>query len=122
MASSNPRHFDCPVQFSLSVIAGKWKPSILWRLQQGTRRFAELETTMPGISHKVLAQQLRELERDGIVHREVRGKVWLGVEYSLTPLGRTLRPALDALAIWGKRNHGRFGVELAIAPACQAAQ
>jgi DNA-binding HxlR family transcriptional regulator len=116
MPTRSTKQFACPVQFSLSIIAGKWKPSILWQLHQGTSRFAELEAAMPGVSHKVLTQQLRELERDGIVQRDVRGKAWNGVDYSLTPFGRTLRPALDALAHWGKENHRRFGVSLMRSP------
>lgn len=96
--------YVCPVELALSAIAGKWKPAILWELSTGPKRFSELQTGLPGISHKVLSQQLARLHRDGMVERcdvEATG-------YTLTALGDTLRPALNALAQWGKK-HGVIG-------------
>jgi DNA-binding HxlR family transcriptional regulator len=96
--------YVCPVELALQAIAGKWKPAILWELAAGTRRFGELQSALPGIAHKVLSQQLSQLRRDGMVMRsEPLGDAPPG--YTLTLLGGTLRPALDALAQWGKA-HG----------------
>lgn len=93
-------HF-CPVTATISVIGGKWKPIILWMLWSDTLRFSELKRMIPGVTQKMLTQQLRELERDAIVHREVYPVVPPKVEYSLTEKGRTLGPTLQAMASWG---------------------
>ena len=93
--------YFCPVTATLSVIGGKWKPIILWILFHDTRRFSELKRMIPKITQKMLTQQLRELESDGIVHREVYPVVPPKVEYSLTEEGRTLAPTLQAMAEWG---------------------
>ncbi|MCX5198065.1 helix-turn-helix transcriptional regulator [Streptomyces sp. NBC_00249] len=87
----------------MSVIDGKWKVSLLWELEQRPRRFGELRRLVPGVSEKVLAVQLRELEADGIVHREVYDEVPPRVEYSLTPLGQDLNTALESLGQWGTK-------------------
>ena len=95
----------CPVETTLSVIGGKWKPLILWRLGEGgVRRFLELQRTIPGITRKMLTQHLRELERDGIVARKMFDAMPLRVEYSLTKYGQTLRPLLRELCQWGSRH------------------
>jgi len=83
------------------VIGGKWKVLILWALSVEPRRFGELKRAVEGISEKVLIQQVRELERDGIVHREVHEQVPPKVVYSLTPLGIALDEALEPLGRWG---------------------
>jgi DNA-binding HxlR family transcriptional regulator len=75
---------------------------ILHELFGGTRRFGELHRALPGITQKMLTQQLRELERDDLIHRQIYPQVPPKVEYSLTPLGQTLRPVLDALHAWGR--------------------
>lgn len=92
---------DCPVTATLDVIGGKWKPIILWLLHDRTRRFSDIKRNLPTITQKMLTQQLRELEDDGIVHREVYPQVPPKVEYSLTPKGATLGPILDQMALWG---------------------
>jgi DNA-binding HxlR family transcriptional regulator len=83
------------------VIGGKWKPIILWVLWRETLRFSELKRRIPAVTQKMLTQQLRELEDDLIVHREVYPVVPPKVEYSLTDRGRTLGPILHAMAAWG---------------------
>ncbi|MCP4139805.1 MAG: helix-turn-helix transcriptional regulator [Chloroflexi bacterium] len=94
--------YFCPVTATISVIGGKWKSIILWILYQETRRFGELSRMIPKITRKMLTQQLRELEKDGIVHREVYPVVPPKVEYSLTEHGRTLTPILKAMQDWGE--------------------
>ncbi len=98
--TSNQQYF-CPVTAAISVIGGKWKSIIMWILFQGTRRFGEMKKMIPGITSKMLTQQLRELEKDGIVNRKVYPVVPPKVEYSLTDYGRTLGPVLKAIAAWG---------------------
>ena len=93
--------YFCPVTATISIIGGKWKSIILWILFQDTRRFSELKRMIPKITQKMLTQQLRELERDGIVHREVYPVVPPKVEYSLTERGRSLAPILESMAAWG---------------------
>jgi DNA-binding HxlR family transcriptional regulator len=95
----------CPVEVTLSVIGGKWKPLILWHLSEGgVRRFLELQRTIPGITRKMLTQHLRELERDGIVARQIFDEMPLRVEYSLTKYGQTLRPLMRVLCDWGSKH------------------
>ena len=92
----------CAVTTTLSVIGGKWKPVILHCLRDTTLRFGELMLMIPGITQKMLTQQLRDLESDGIVHREVYAEVPPRVEYSITVYGSSLFPVLDAMETWGK--------------------
>jgi DNA-binding HxlR family transcriptional regulator len=91
----------CAVQTAVSVVGGKWKPGILFRLQKGTFRFGELKREMPWISEKVLIRQLKELEASGIVSRKQYAEVPPRVEYSLTAYGKKLGPLLTAMAEWG---------------------
>jgi DNA-binding HxlR family transcriptional regulator len=97
----------CPVETTLGVIGGKWKPLILWRLNEGVCRFLELQRFMPGITRKMLTQHLRELERDGVVARKVYGEIPPRVEYSLTPHGASLRPLLKSMCDWGRKHELR---------------
>ncbi|WP_029420681.1 winged helix-turn-helix transcriptional regulator [Alicyclobacillus macrosporangiidus] len=90
------------VETTLSVIGGKWKPMILCHLQDGVLRFGELQRRLGGITAKMLTQQLRELEQDGLVHREVHAQIPPWVEYSLTELGRTTKSVLEAMSAWGR--------------------
>lgn len=96
---------SCGLGAALRAINGKWKPSIIWLLHERPLRFAELRRALTGISEKVLAEQLRDLERDGIVHRHDFGEVPPHVEYSLTPAGAELEAAVHSLSEWGDR-HG----------------
>jgi DNA-binding HxlR family transcriptional regulator len=101
------QEYHCPVEATLDVIGGKWKVVILFWLRDGTLRFGELRRKIPGISERMLIQQLRELEDHGIVHREVYPEVPPKVEYSLTDYGRTLRPITDLMCAWGKKHMSR---------------
>ena len=101
--------YHCPVEATLDVIGGKWKVVILFHLtHEGTHRFAELRRKIPGVSERMLTQQLRELEEDGIVHREVYPEVPPKVEYSLTDYGKTLRPITEVMCEWGQRHIKRI--------------
>ncbi|NKQ53054.1 helix-turn-helix transcriptional regulator [Amycolatopsis sp. K13G38] len=108
--------YYCPVELTIDVIDGKWKPVILAHLKEGVHRYGELRRRMPGISEKMLTQQLRELEADGLVSREaLRGTV-PRVEYRLTEEGHTLGPALQALYDWGARRAQHAGITFAPLP------
>lgn len=93
--------FGCPVEAALEVLGGKWKGLILFYLRDETKRFNELKRHIPGITQRMLTKQLRQLEADKIVHREIFQEVPPKVEYSLTNFGRTLTPILKALQEWG---------------------
>ena len=108
-------HHNCPVKLTTSIIGGKWKPILLFHLERKTRRFCELQRLVPGLTKKMLTQHLRELERDGIVHRKVYAEVPPHVEYSLTRHGESLKPILKLMSAWGTRHRARYG-----APASQA--
>src|SRR5215831_10662855 len=99
---------SCHVETTLAVIGGRWKVLILQQLLGGVRRFNELYRALAGITHKTLTQQLREMEADGIISRKVYPQIPPKVEYSLTPLGRTLKPVLTAMHNWAARHGGGF--------------
>lgn len=91
----------CPVESTLMLISNRWRTMIVRDLLEGTKRFGELKRTVTGISQKVLTSNLRAMEDAGIVSREVFAEVPPRVEYSLTPLGQSLKPILDAMDDWG---------------------
>jgi DNA-binding HxlR family transcriptional regulator len=95
--------YSCPVEATLDVIGGKWKGIILYKLLAGPRRFSELKRELSAITQRMLTLQLRELEEDGIVHREIYKQIPPKVEYSLTDFGKTLEPILLAMLTWGDR-------------------
>ncbi|MET7303145.1 helix-turn-helix domain-containing protein [Embleya sp. NPDC005575] len=113
------RRYQCGLDAAMDVIGGKWKALILWALHVEERRFGELRRAVPGISEKMLIQQLREMEARGIVHREVFREVPPKVVYSLTPLGQSLNEALLPLGVWGHDNVEQI---VASAPATAGAQ
>ncbi|MBW4721743.1 winged helix-turn-helix transcriptional regulator [Saccharothrix obliqua] len=102
------RPYACGVDVAIDVIDGKWKVLILWALTTGSKRFGELKRLVPGVSEKVLTQQLRELEADELVSRRTFAEVVPRVEYTLTALGESLNEALEPLGEWGSRNQARI--------------
>lgn len=96
------KKYYCTVELTLQIIGGKWKPIIIHHLgQEAVMRFSEIKRTIPNITQKMLTQQLRELEADGVVHREVYPQVPPKVEYSLTDLGQSVVPLIRSLCEWG---------------------
>lgn len=93
--------FQSPVELALHAIGGKWKMPILWRLNQRVWRYSELHRDLKQVSHKMLTQQLRELEDAGLLTRTVHPVVPPHVDYAITDLGRTALPAIEALRAWG---------------------
>ena len=95
--------YDCPIEATLGLIGGKWKALILDHLTDGALRFGSLQRLMPKVTPKMLTQQLRELEKDGLVERHVYPVVPPKVEYALTERGESLFPILQAMYVWGSR-------------------
>ncbi len=93
---------SCPVSRCMKVIGGKWKIIILYALQNGANRFGVLQKTIPDISKQMLTTQLRELEKDKIITREIFPEIPPRVEYGITPLGKTLFPIIEAMDKWGR--------------------
>jgi len=99
----NGRTYFCSMELALMMIGGKWKPLILWILgTRGILRFGELRRRLPGVTQKMLTQQLRELEADGLVLREAYALMPPRVDYSLTERGQSLVPILESLSAWAK--------------------
>lgn len=103
MHNLKKKKFNCEKELTLSIIAGKWKMLILWYLgKEGVKRTGELKACIPEVTQRVLTHQLRELEEDLIVHREVYNESPPKVEYSLTSYGESLIPLLEIMDEWGK--------------------
>ncbi|MFC9894528.1 winged helix-turn-helix transcriptional regulator [Nocardia sp. NPDC127579] len=112
MSAKRSGPYFCGIDAAMDVIGGKWKPLILWELEEhGVRRFGELRRGLPGVSEKMLIQHLRELEEDGIVSREVYPEIPPRVEYELTQLGSALNAALAPLGVWGRARIDRIGAD-----------
>ena len=94
--------YHCAMDITMDYIGGKWKTVVLWYLRNKTMRFGELKKQIPEITEKMLSIQLKALEEDGVIKREVYAEVPLKVEYSLTEFGLTLVPVLEAIALWGR--------------------
>jgi DNA-binding HxlR family transcriptional regulator len=114
------KSYGCGLEAALDVIGGKWKVLILWQCRTQPRRFGELKRLVPGISEKMLIQQLRQMEADGIVRRKVYHEVPPKVEYSPTPFGTSLQEALAPLCEWGSRHMARIATTLQSGPAAAA--
>lgn len=111
-SSPAPAVTNCPVEATISLIGGKYKSLIIWKLSGQTLRFSDLRRAVPQATPKMLTQQLRELERDGLVHREVFPVIPPRVEYSLTGFGGTIRPVLEAMYTWGTGYLHKRGLEV----------
>ena len=98
----------CPVETTLTLIGDKWKVLILRDLMPGTKRFGELKKSVGNVSQKVLTAQLRAMEENGLVNRKVYAEVPPRVEYSLTELGKSLKPILDSMWAWGEEYKSSF--------------
>lgn len=92
---------QCPVNYTLNMIGGRWKVTIIWKLMSGTKRFSELKQAIGPISERMLTKQLKAMEVDGLVKREVFREVPPRVEYSLTSKGHSLKAVLDSILEWG---------------------
>ncbi len=104
------KRYRCSFELTLAVMGGKWKPIVLYHLAvTGVLRFSEFRRAIPEMTERMLSRQLKELEADGVVHREVYAQVPPKVEYSLTELGKSLTPILLAMRHWGAAYEERFG-------------
>jgi DNA-binding HxlR family transcriptional regulator len=126
MAKTRFSRFDCSpgcsVEAAVGLIDGKWKSVILFHLLSGTLRFGEIRKQIANVTPRMLTNQLRELEEDGLVERKVYAQVPPKVEYSLSPLGRTMEPILLALKGWGDANLGLYGKPKHGSPAEEVAE
>lgn len=105
MKDNDEKKYRCPLEYTQRVVGGKWKPIILWFLHtEGVKRYGELKKALTNISHKMLSQQLKELELDQLIHREEYHQIPPKVEYSITDKGRTLLPILEQMHKWGLEN------------------
>ena len=110
-AGAGPGKTNCPVEATITLIGGKYKSLILWKLSDGTLRFSQLRKEVPGATPKMLTQQLRELENDGLVKREVYPVIPPKVEYSLTEFGKSIAPVLESMYAWGTGYLSMQGLE-----------
>ncbi len=101
MITFHNRQYECPMEMTLDLIGGKWKSLILWQLSLKVQRFNELRRMFPKVSQKMLTQQLRDLERDGLISRVIYHQIPPKVEYSLTEFGKSLMPVLLQMNQWG---------------------
>jgi len=119
---------SCPVETTLGILSGRWTVMIIHQLLEGTKRFNQLQRELAGITHRTLSKQLREMEAQGLVERHDYREIPPRVEYSLTPLGLTLRDILQAMHVWAEQHGGKLprvkaprGERPAAAPASTAA-
>ncbi|SKC38312.1 winged helix-turn-helix transcriptional regulator [Maledivibacter halophilus] len=112
MSKIQDKTYQCPLELSIDLIGGKWKSIILWQLREKILRFSQLKRRLPGITQKMLTQQLRELEADGLINRKVYPQVPPKVEYSLTEYGKTVLPILRLMFKWGIKYSNVFDVEV----------
>lgn len=106
MIEWNGKEYRCPVEVSMAVLSGKWKCLMLWHLNDGSKRYKELERIVPGVSQKMLTQQLKELEKDGLIDRTVYPEIPPKVVYKLTALGESAFPILEMMHSWGTKKLG----------------
>jgi DNA-binding HxlR family transcriptional regulator len=106
---AHEKQYRCAVEAAMDFIGGKWKGVIVYHLLGGTKRFGELRKLIPDVTQRMLTLHLREMERDGLVHREVYREVPPRVEYRLTPFGETLKPVLQVIQNWGHHQWDQAG-------------
>jgi len=106
----------CGMSIAIDVVGGKWKMHLMWVLAEGPVRFGQIRRKLDGVSEKVLAENLRQLEASGVVHRELYAEVPPRVEYSLTALGESLNDALLPLEVWGDANRDALAPRSGVAP------
>ena len=99
---------SCPVETTLGILAGRWTVMIIHQLLEGTKRFNQLQRELSGITHRTLSKQLRQMEAQGLIERRDYKEIPPRVEYSLTPLGLTLRDILQAMHVWAEKNGSRI--------------
>ncbi|MEG6586588.1 winged helix-turn-helix transcriptional regulator [Dendrosporobacter sp. 1207_IL3150] len=105
MAKWSNDECNCAITYTLSIVGGKWKWLILYKLSEsGVLRYGELKKVLPDITHKMLSQQLKELEAEQLIHREEYHQIPPKVEYWVTPKGKTLLPILNQMSQWGEKN------------------
>lgn len=104
MATKTTQKLVCPLNTALDIVGGKWKLKILYHLLDNPKRFGELRKLLSGVTQQMLTTQLRELEQDGVIHREIYKEIPPKVEYSVTEFGISLTPVLNALSEWGTVN------------------
>ncbi|MET3941953.1 DNA-binding HxlR family transcriptional regulator [Paenibacillus sp. PvP094] len=104
MDHSKKHSYDCGINKVQRIVGGKWKLSLLWYISEETRRFGDIKRALPDITQSMLTKQLRELENDGLLHREVYKEVPPRVEYTLTNLGQRFLPILKSMSEWGDSN------------------
>jgi DNA-binding HxlR family transcriptional regulator len=102
MITFRGKEYRCPVELTINLIGGKWKSVLIWELSEKTLRFNELTRLFPNVTRKMLTQQLKEMQRDGLVLRKEYSQIPPKVEYSLTDFGRTFMPILLSMNQWGK--------------------
>lgn len=106
MSYKKNNNYSCPVEVTLDVIGGKWKPIILWNIRKDVLRFSEIQKAIPAVNSKTLTKQLRELEEDHVIKRTIYPEIPPRVEYSITEFGTSLIPIIQALCDWGSRYIG----------------
>ncbi|MDO3649404.1 winged helix-turn-helix transcriptional regulator [Nocardia mangyaensis] len=109
--NSDVDHDTCGMSLAIDVVGGKWKLHLMWVLGDGPQRFGQIRRMLDGVSEKVLTENLRQLESSGVVHREIYPEIPPRVEYSLTPLGDTLRVALEPLEQWGEQHRAELSAK-----------
>lgn len=114
MSKIQEKTYRCGMELTMDIIGGKWKGVILWNLRNRTLRFSQLKRKLHGVTQKMLTQQLRELEKDGLINRKVFPQVPPKVEYSLTEYGKTIVPVLYSIYQWGIKYSMQFDVNLDI--------
>jgi DNA-binding HxlR family transcriptional regulator len=106
------KSYQCPLELAIDIIGGKWKCVILWHLRKKVLRFSQLKKQLPGVTQKMLTQQLRELELDGLIIRTVYPQIPPKVEYHLTDYGNTVLPFLQLMYKWGLEYSDTFDIDL----------